>query len=85
VGIVQEPLTGFEAVFAATRLVGSGTPMRPGWCLESRHTARAMAFDPEALCRGCECGYQTRPGSRAVTSWTIHVLSSGSLKEKKDP
>jgi hypothetical protein len=29
--------------------------------------------------------YQTRPGSRVVTSWTNHVLSSGSLKEKKDP
>ena len=29
--------------------------------------------------------YQMRPGSRVVTSWTIHVLPSGSLKEKKDP
>jgi hypothetical protein len=29
--------------------------------------------------------YQSRPGSRVVTSWTIHALSSGSLNEKKDP
>jgi hypothetical protein len=29
--------------------------------------------------------YQIRPGSRVVTSWTIHVLPSGSLKEKNDP
>jgi hypothetical protein len=27
---------------------------------------------------------QTRPGSRVVTSWTSHVLPSGSLKEKND-
>jgi hypothetical protein len=29
--------------------------------------------------------YQIRPGSRVVTSWTSHVLPSGSLKEKNDP
>jgi hypothetical protein len=29
--------------------------------------------------------YQSRPGRREVTSWTIHALSSGSVKEKKDP
>jgi hypothetical protein len=29
--------------------------------------------------------YQTRPGSRVVTSWTSQVLPSGSLKEKNDP
>src|SRR5690242_4386578 len=28
---------------------------------------------------------QTRPGCRVVTSWTSHVLPSGSLKEKYDP
>jgi hypothetical protein len=29
--------------------------------------------------------YQTRPGSRVVTSCTSHVLPSGSLKEKNEP
>ena len=29
--------------------------------------------------------YQTRPGARVVTSWTSHVLPSGSLKDKNDP
>jgi hypothetical protein len=29
--------------------------------------------------------YQIRPGSRVVTSCTIQVLPSGSLKEQKDP
>jgi hypothetical protein len=29
--------------------------------------------------------YQIRPGCRVVTSWTSHVLPSGSLKEKNDP
>jgi hypothetical protein len=28
---------------------------------------------------------QTRPGSRVVTSWTSHVLPSGSLNEQNDP
>ena len=29
--------------------------------------------------------YQIRPGSRVVTSWTSHVLPSGSLKEQNEP
>jgi hypothetical protein len=36
------------------------------------------------VCRGCDC-HQTRPGARVVTSWTSHVLPSGSLKDKNDP
>jgi hypothetical protein len=28
---------------------------------------------------------QVRPGRRVVTSWTIHILPSGSLNAKKDP
>jgi len=34
---------------------------------------------------GCFTAAQTRPGRRTVTSWTNHVLPSGSLKDKNDP
>ena len=37
--------------------------------------------------RACRCPFQGRqtPGRRVVTSWTSHVLPSGSLKEQNDP
>jgi|HubBroStandDraft_6_1064221.scaffolds.fasta_scaffold344346_2 hypothetical protein len=42
-------------------------------------------FQPRGPLPRLRMQHQTRPGSRAVTSWTIHVLSAGSFKEKKDP
>jgi len=37
-----------------------------------------------AFQKNSDIPYQARPGARVVTSWTSHVLPSGSLKDKND-
>ena len=50
-------------------------------------TRRGLLRTPKPLAKsaGMRMQYQMRPGSRVVTSWTSHILPSGSLKEKNDP
>jgi hypothetical protein len=53
--------------------------------LLSSNAMITFAFErPDLRPRLRNC-YQIRPGSRVVTSCTIQVLPSGSLKEQKDP
>jgi hypothetical protein len=53
---------------------------------------RAATLDRDGQPTAGLCGREvgradlySRPGSLVVTSWTSHVLPSGSLKEQKDP
>jgi hypothetical protein len=76
-----------KAVFCALQFLTALTvrhwPIEPGSgrpkLLERLESARAPGVPPMRM------PYQMRPGCRVVTSWTSHVLPSGSLKEKNDP
>jgi hypothetical protein len=59
--------------------LGAGSNMRMG------RPGRRKLRRPGRSAKFSYAANHSRPGSRVVTSWTIHRLPSGSLKEQKDP
>jgi hypothetical protein len=55
------------------------------WCSAWAASARRSALARSAVDANAVPVASIRPGSRVVTSWTSHVLPSGSVKEKNEP